>query len=304
MARGQLTILRRVSLAMSASPVVRNIQPKIHPRFLPAIDRVLVAGLRLGPAGKREAINRVLRLVPEWKRGDCWRRIRQLRRMSDVARLEANPKAQTTAAKNPHKVGPRHRSSPWTSEDDDRLLNWAGYEPVNKIAQRLGRSVRAVRFRLSALGMSARVSDGWSQRELRKLLRVSPARLRHFIGNGMLRVRDSRLTTGSILTLCQDHGWSLNHSAFEKITAAFSKLDACPWDRSAELLGITVGQLQALISQGKLKVRDPFVTERSFEEFCRKHGDQINLTLMDPATAKWLTDEYGVTNGCCRPMSR
>lgn len=161
-----------------------------------------------------------------------------------------------------------------------------------------------MRFRLGALGMSARVSDGWSQRELRKLLRVSPARLRHFIGTGMLRVRDPRLTAGSILALCQNHGLPLEHSAFEKITAAFEKLDACPWDRSAELLGITVGQIQALISTGKLKVRDPFVTDRSFEEFCKKHGDLITLTLIDPATAKWLENEYGVNHGRCRPLSR
>ena len=61
-----------------------------------------------------------------------------------------------------------------------------GYEPVNKIAQRLNRSVRAVRFRLSALGMSAKVSDGRPLRALRKLLRVSPVRLRQLIGSGML----------------------------------------------------------------------------------------------------------------------
>jgi hypothetical protein len=221
-----------------------------------------------------------------------------------VARAgEAQPEAQTTERKNQDRVVARQRSCPWTSEDDDRLLNWAGYEPVNTIAQRLGRSARAVRFRLSARGMSAKVSDGWSQRDLRKLLRVSPARLRHFIGSGMLRVRDPRLTTGSILALCQNHGLSLNHSAFEKITAAFSKLDACRWDRSAKLLGITMPQLQAFISKGKLKVSDPYVTDRSFEEFCRKHGDQINLALMSPATAKWLADEYGVTIGRSRPMS-
>lgn len=284
---------------MSASPL-RNTQSKINPRFVPAIDRVLITGLKFGPAGKREAINRVLQLIPEWKRGDCWRRIRQLRRLAAVAELEAQPRAR----KNQGRGVPRQRSCPWTCEDDDRLLNWAGYEPVNRIAQRLGRSVRAVRFRLGALGMSAKVSDGWSQRELRKLLRVSPARLRNYIGTGMLRVRDPRLTTSSIMALCQNHELSLDHSASEKLTAALSKLDACPWDRGAELLGITVGQIQALISKGKLKVCDPFVTDRSFEEFCRKHGDLINFALIDAATAKWLETEYGVRNGRCRPMSR
>jgi hypothetical protein len=289
---------------MSASPAGKNLQPKINPRFLPVIDRVLLAGMKLGPAGKHEVINKILQLVPEWKRGDCWRRIRQLRRMSVVAAVQSQPSGPPiTEPKNRDRV-PRQRSRPWTAEEDDRLLNWAGYEPVAKIAQRLGRSVRAVRFRLGALGMSARVSDGWSQRELRKLLRVSPAKLRRFIGNGMLRVRDPRVRTGSMLALCNNNGLSLDHAALERITQMLSNLDACPWERAADLLGIAVGQLQDLICKGKLRVLDPFVTDRSFEEFCRKHGDQINISLIDPATAKWLVEEYGVPNGTGRSVSR
>src|SRR5215813_13541756 len=105
---------------MSASQAVRNTPPKINPRFLPPIDRVLIAGIRLGEAGKHEAIKRVLQLVPEWKRGDCWRRIRQLRRMAVVRGLETGPKAQTTERRNQERVVPRQRSWPWTSEDDDR----------------------------------------------------------------------------------------------------------------------------------------------------------------------------------------
>src|SRR5208282_4502628 len=98
-------------------------------------------------------------------------------------------------------------------EDDDKLLDWAGYEPVNKIAQRLGRSVRAVRFRLGALGMSARVTDGWSQRALRKLLRMSRAKLRYLIGSGMLRVRDSRITAVSLTIWCEKNRPAMGSSA-------------------------------------------------------------------------------------------
>jgi len=198
----------------------------------------------------------------------------------------------------------RQKTLPWSAEDDDRLLNWAGYEPVAKIAERLGRSVRAVRFRLGALSMSARVTDGWSQRELRKLLRVSPGKLRHLIGSGTLRVRDPRITKDSMLALCANNGLSLDHSAEEKVTATLSKLDACPWERAADLLGIAVEQLQAFISQGKLKIVDPFVTDRCFEEFCREHGDQINLCLIDADTARWLAEEYGVSSGSERQVSR
>jgi hypothetical protein len=282
---------------MSASLAGKNPQPKINPRFLPLIDRVLIAGLKLGPAGRHEAINKVLQLVPEWKRGDCWGRIRQLRRTSAIAGVPSCPPGKVLPESGNPRSRSRQRSRPWTAADDDHLLNWAGYEPVTKIALRLDRSVRAVRFRLGALGMSAKVSDGWSQRELRKLLRVSPTKLRYLVGTGMLRVRDPRVTTRSMLALCTTNGLLLDHSALERITAMLTKLDACPWERAADLLGIAVEQLQKFICKGKLKVLDPFVTDRSFEEFCRKHGDQINMSLIDPATAKWLVSEYGVSQG-------
>ena len=47
---------------------------------LAAIDQLLMAAIKLGPGKKREAINKVLALVPEWTRLDCWQRIRRLRR--------------------------------------------------------------------------------------------------------------------------------------------------------------------------------------------------------------------------------
>ncbi len=66
------------------------------------------------------------------------------------------------------------------------------------------------------------------------------------------------------------------------------------WERAADLLGVTVAQVQSWICAGQLRVVDMFVTDRSFEEFCKKHGGEINTTLMDPATGKWLVNEYGV----------
>jgi hypothetical protein len=262
---------------------------------LAAIDRLLIAGIKHGPAKKREAINRILELVPDWTRGDCWQRIRHLRNSPELAALDDR---RPDKAKKSEKSGPIRRSfgSPWTPADDDKLLNWAGYEPVRKIAQRLGRSERAVRFRLGALGMSARVTDGWSLRALRKLLRVSPARLRYLIGNGMLRVRDPRISASSLAALCDKIRTSLDSSAIERVAAALATSDgAYSWDRAANLLGVPVAQVQAWISASQLRVVDTFVTDRSFEEFCKKHGDEINMTLMDPSTAKWLVREYGVT---------
>ncbi len=268
-------------------------QAAINPRLLPAIDQLLVAGIKLGPNKKHEAINKILKLVPEWKRGDCWRRIRQLRRTSALATLETGQDL-TKPANN----GSVHRplSRRWLKEDDDNLLDLAGYEPVTKIAERLGRSVRAVRFRLGALGMSARVKDGWSQRGLRKLLRVSRARLRYLVASGMLRVRDPRITAASLAAWCAKNRNAVD-SASTSVIAAEPGLAASSysWKRAAKMLHLEVVDVQRLISGGQLKLVDTFVTDRSFEEFCRKHGQEINLSLMDPATRKWLMGEYGIS---------
>jgi hypothetical protein len=90
---------------------------------------------------------------------------------------------------------------------------------------------------------------------------------------------------------------SLEPSTIETITAALANgNDAYSWERAADLLGITVAHVQNLICDGQLKVLDMFVTDRSFEEFCKKHGGELNFSLIAPATAKWLVNEYAVTN--------
>ena len=278
---------------MSDASEPKTNRAKINAKLLPAIDRLLIAGIRIGPTGKSAAINKVLQLVPEWTRGDCWRRLRQLRRLPEFATASA---AGVAAAESTGPE-PRHRGAarPWTTADDDRLLNWAGYEPVKKIALRLRRSEHAVRFRMAALGMSAKVADGWSLRSLRKLLRVSPKKIRFLIGTGRLRVRDCRVTTGSFVDFFESQRASLDSGADARFAAAREKCEeGYPWERAAAILGLEAEHVQNLICAGILKVADPFVTDRQFEEFCRKHGNEIHLSLLDPATAKWLVNEYGV----------
>jgi hypothetical protein len=74
-----------VYVCMSGVVEHARTQPPINPRLLPAIDQLLVAGIKLGPQKKHDAINKILELVPGWKRGDCRRRIRQLRRTPALA---------------------------------------------------------------------------------------------------------------------------------------------------------------------------------------------------------------------------
>ena len=268
---------------------------KIAAMRLAAIDRILIEGIKIGPVSKRRAIKKVLRDFPEFTRGDCWQRIRHLRKSPELARLKTQQLESRNEPSPPTDRPNRTVARRWTQADDDKLLDLAGYEPVNKIAQRLNRSSRAVRFRMCALGMSAKVSDGWSLRALRKLLRVSPSHIRQLIGSGKLRVRDPRITTTSLAEFCRKNPASLGLAAIEKLNSALAgKREAHPWERVADLLGVTVAQVQDWICAGQLKVLDPFITDRSFEEFCKKHGAEINTGLIDAATTKWLVTEYGV----------
>lgn len=273
---------------LGAVEQVRN-PAAINPRLLPAIDQLLIAGIKLGPNKKHEAINKILKLVPEWKRGDCWRRIRQLRRTPALA-SDASEQLKTTDENGPSR---RASSRPWLPEDDAQLLDLAGYEPVNDIAERLGRSERAVRFRLGALGMSARVTDGWSQRELRKLLRMSRTRLRQFIAAGILRVRDPRITPASLASCCTKVCADPSPTPARTAIARSPEVP-CSWKRAAKILNTEIEDVQKLISVGRLRIADTFVTDRAFEEFCGKHGSAINMALIDPSTRNWLVNEYGV----------
>ena len=262
---------------------------------LAAIDQLLIAGINLGPAKKRDAIKKILELVPGWTREDCWRRIKELRKTPECARVAVG---HPNRAKSSGEAGPVRRSPPvpWTPEDDEVLFRLAGSEPVKKIAQRLGRTERAVRFRLGALGISAKVTDGWSFRGLRKMLRISSARLRYLVGTGMLRVRDPRISASSLAILCDKIRESLEPSTIENIAAALGNADgAYSWERAANLLGVPVAQVQAWISAGQLRVVDTFVTDRSFEEFCKNHGEELKASLIDAPIAKWLVSEYGAS---------
>ena len=275
-------------------------------RRLAAVDQLLIAAIKQGPAKKRDAINRILELVPDWNRGDCWQRIRHLRKTVELAVIdEHRPEKPKTSRETV--VVRRSAPQPWTTADDDRLLDLAGYERVDKIAQRFGRSVGAVRFRLGALGMSARVTDGWSLRALRKLLHIRTSRLRRLIGNGILRVRDARISASSLAAYCDKNRTSLSPSTLERVGAAVANKDAAfAPERVTDLLGVELSNLQSLISAGHLRLVDTFVTDRAFEEFCKKHGDEINTVLIDAATVKWLVTEYAVSHSGAsgKPLAR
>jgi len=52
--------------------------------------------------------------------------------------------------------------------------------------------------------------------------------------------------------------------------------------------------VQEWITRGWLKLCDPHITERSFEEFCKKHGSEINFDLLGRDTRVWLIESMGL----------
>ena len=124
---------------------------------------------------------------------------------------------------------------------------------------------------------------------------MSPVRLRQFIGAGMFRVRDPRITAKSLAAFCKGNCAALDAAVVSRIsTATVQRKEVYTWERAAEFLGVDLTQVQRWISSGHLKVMDSFVTDRAFEEFVRKHSSEANLNLIDPAVRKWLVQEYGL----------
>ena len=127
------------------------------------------------------------------------------------------------------------------------------------------------------------------------MLRVCATKLCYLVGNGMLRVRDPRISAVSLAFFCDKRCASLESSTADSVAAALANGgEAYSWERVASLLRVAETPVRAWISTGQLRVIDPFVSERAFQEFCRKHGHELNGSLIDPPIAKWLVKEYGV----------
>jgi hypothetical protein len=94
---------------------------------------------------------------------------------------------------------------------------------------------------------------------------------------------------------CETNSPASDTFAIQRPKAAIAEDTAYSWKRAAKLLAVTVADVQNLIANGQLKLVDTFVTDRAFEDFCRKHGNEINMALIDPATRGWLVSEYGVS---------
>lgn len=306
--------------------------------WLPEIDQILLVGMKHGRVGIRAATNKVIALRSGLTRADCWKRLRFLRENSngnhppprnwppeikDLLRdgYKEGGQKKRQAIKAVRELYPglpshspsrfarrqgwlsktvaKHSTRPWTEHEERKLWELAGYEPADRIGERLGRSEGAVRFRLKSLGLSVKVKDGWSFRALQAMLHVGPSKLRRFISDGSLRVRDPRISMTSLAALWERRIGgtvsALGESAAEAIRRKLQKgQKAYSWGSAAKFFGVDVEQVRAWIAKGELKIVDGFVTERAFQDFCKTCSSELNGALLGGDVLDWLGEGYGL----------
>ena len=149
-------------------------------------ERILREGYESGWQGKREAVCQLLKRHPDWRPHVIWKHAIKL----------------GLAGQRPSKRGQERARSEWSEDDDRILLDLAGYKRVQVTSKLLHRSEAAVRGRLALLGKSSRVHlEGFARSTLARELHLSSNLIQRLIVEGLLEVRDPRVT-GNLLTVC------------------------------------------------------------------------------------------------------
>jgi hypothetical protein len=268
----------------------------------PEDEKILRDGYELGWQGKRKAVGELLRRHPDWRPHVIWRRAMKLGLVQRIT-----------------KRGQERSCQAWSKEDDRLLLDLAGYKTARVIAKMLHRSEVAIRYRLALLGKSSRVHlEGFARSALARELHLSTNAIQRLTVEGLLEVRDPRITRESLDRLCRsgrleeirqngvqvaprvaqgsDRAWTMsagNGSATRNSTehvVTSGKLSRAKrvWAEVATSLSVTVEIVGKLIARGILKLYDPRITEKSLRNFCRRHGALINSDVLNRETRDWL----------------
>jgi hypothetical protein len=94
---------------------------------------------------------------------------------------------------------------PWTDEEATVLKERSGQTTVKSLAASLNRSHSSVKGKLKELGLSARVSEGYTQDDLRQLLGASARSIQHWLARGWLRLVNGRIPEASVLRFLRLH---------------------------------------------------------------------------------------------------
>ncbi|MGH9732978.1 MAG: hypothetical protein ACRD8A_00125 [Candidatus Acidiferrales bacterium] len=255
-------------------------------------DQVLARGYENGWFGKQKAVRALLKCHPDWQPHVIWKR---------AAKLHLGRRLPKRWQERSH--------LPWSAHDNDLLLNLAGYKTPRFIAKLLHRSEAAVRYHLMILGKSSRVhSEGFSRKGLATDLHLGKKTIQRLIVEGLLEVRDPRITRESLEALGGSgrFNWPIPNidapgpgASCSRLSDPTSSADSASatsnrsraervWAETARSLGIPIATLKALISQRALKLYDPTITEKSFRHFCRRYGSLINYEFLNRETRAWL----------------
>jgi hypothetical protein len=269
----------------------------------PEDDQLLRQAYEKGWGGKQQAVRELLKRHPDWRPHIIWRRAAKL----GLTRKSASRR--------------RARAGHAWSEDDDRiLLNLAGYKHAKVIAKILRRTESAVRYRLAVLGKSSRFHrEGYARRALAEELHFGSRTIQRLIVDGLLEVRDPRITNrslhnlGKILQVTGPSGDDTSPSPGDDAAqTGFALVSHGPdspastsvggvvptrasrakrfWEETAKALGVNLEAVERYILRGVLKLCDPRITERSLQRFCRRNGSLINPEFLNQETRAWLRD--------------
>ncbi len=148
-------------------------------------DQILSRGYERGWSGKQEAIRELLKRHRDWRPHVIWKR---------AAKLHLIRKVSKRWQDRSHSV--------WSEQDNQLLLNLAGYKAPRAIARMLHRSKAAVRYHLMLLGKSSRVDlNGFSRQALATDLHLGKKTVQRLIVQGLIEIRDPRITRESLDSL-------------------------------------------------------------------------------------------------------
>lgn len=262
-------------------------------------DQILSRGYEEGWSGKQKAVRELLKRHPDWRPHVIWKR---------AAKLHLTRKLS--------KRWQDRSGSAWSEHDNQLLLNLAGYKTPRTIARMLHRSGAAVRYHLMLLGKSSRVHlEGFSRQGLATDLHLGKKTVQRLIVEGLLEVRDPRITRESLDRLCESGRLGATHprdvqasctpptlngersvTAIGSLsppiqlarTAGKSSRADRVWAEVARSLGMTVLTIKNLIVHRALKLYDPTITEKSLRDLCRRYGSLINYEFLNRETREWL----------------
>ncbi len=150
---------------MSGFTKFSSSKPRRHYAWTAELDSILEQGYRIGAIGRHAAIRRIQKLKG-WPRQACWDRARKIgltKKRGSVPRK-------------------------WSRAEEQYLSSLLGTKNIRVIAERLRRTVGAVRTKLKRMkDSSAKVRSGHTKTEMAAFLGRSPKTIQQWIDLGWLK---------------------------------------------------------------------------------------------------------------------